>query len=274
MMRPANSVMMAFAVMVGEVITLRGELRPIPTLLGVVTAFTLTASSMVINDYFDREVDRVNEPQRPLPSGAITPTGALLCAAVLGVLGLFSAYLTTPPTLLALSVATFAYGLAVFYNAEGKRWGLAGNLMVSGVVAVPFLYGSFIVGVVPGELLLLFASLAFLSNTGREIIKGISDVEGDKLRGVKTLALTLGGRGASLTASAFYLGAVAASLIPFFRGGVSLFYFPLVGVADLGFLYSSVSIMKTPTRENTKRVKKLSLIWMFSGLLAFLLGGL
>ena len=40
--------------------------------LGFVTGFAICAFSMVANDYYDIEVDRVNQPTRPLPSGAVS----------------------------------------------------------------------------------------------------------------------------------------------------------------------------------------------------------
>ena len=45
---------------------------------GFITGFMLTAASMAINDYYDREIDAINEPNRPIPSGLNTPKEALV----------------------------------------------------------------------------------------------------------------------------------------------------------------------------------------------------
>jgi geranylgeranylglycerol-phosphate geranylgeranyltransferase len=119
--RPVNSGMMGLAVLIGEAITLQGGLLPLPSLLGFVTAFALTASSMVLNDYYDREVDAVNEPGRPIPRGVIRPGEALGFTVVLAGVGLAAAAFAN---LSSLVVAGFSLGLSSYYNMEGKKTGL------------------------------------------------------------------------------------------------------------------------------------------------------
>jgi geranylgeranylglycerol-phosphate geranylgeranyltransferase len=272
MMRLPNCFMMGIAVIIGEFIALESNLLPIPSLLGFITAFTLTGGSMALNDFFDKEVDAVNEPQRPIPKGVIKPVDALYLAGILATVGMASAvvtgfYISSPWVVV---IATLALILASYYNAVGKRWGFAGNLMVSGTVAVPFIYGAFIVGIIPTLLLTTFASMAFLANTGREIIKGIADVAGDKVRKVRTLAITQGCKAASYHASFFYAFAVVLSFIPL--SSVSALYIPIVAVADIGFIYTGFSIVRNSSAERARKMKKFSLLWMLLGLVAFIAG--
>ena len=277
-LRPLNCLMMGFATLLGAIITVGFRVNPFLVFLGFVTAFTLTGSSMALNDYFDRFVDLVNEPTRPIPRGTIKPREALGFAFFLAFLGLFSASITSLTVkslgFLVLVVAFLAYGLSAYYNVKGKKYGFLGNLMVSGCVAVPFLYGAFMVGFFPKPVLLVFAFLAFLSNTGREIIKGIADVEGDKLRNVQTLAIKLNPKKASYVASVFYVLAVCLSFLPPMFGMVSLWYIPFVVVACAGFLFTAFYTVKNPSAKNAKKMKKLSLLWMGFGLTAFLVGSI
>jgi geranylgeranylglycerol-phosphate geranylgeranyltransferase len=141
-------------------------------------------------------------------------------------------------------------------------------------VAIPFVYGSIaIVGVVQLNVL-VFASIAFLSNTGREITKGIVDVQGDKAQNVKTLAVRYGGRVAAFVAVIFYLSAVALSPIPWFLKLVSLWSIPFVVVTDLGLIVSSLMLAKDHSRGTARKVKKTVLLWFVVGLLAFVFGAL
>lgn len=278
LLRPLNCFMMGIAVLLGELIALRGSLYLFQSFLGFVTAFTLTGSSMVLNDYFDRFVDVVNEPTRPIPSGIIKPKEALWFAFLLALLGLFSA-LTVSLTIkdlgfLALVVAFLSYGLSVYYNVEGKRYGFLGNLMVSGCVAVPFLYGAFMVGIFPTHLLLIFAFMAFLSNTGREIVKGIADIEGDRLRNIQTLAIKFNPKKAAYVGLIFYVLAVCLSVSPLIMDMVSLWYIPFITISCVGFLFTAFSTVKNPLTQNVKKMKNLSLIWMGFGLVAFLAGSI
>ena len=89
-MRLKNSIMMGLAVLIGEIIAYPALFLQ-PAVFGFLTAFTLTGASMAINDYFDRYVDAVNEPERPLPKGLVSPSSAMSFGAFLSVLGLASA---------------------------------------------------------------------------------------------------------------------------------------------------------------------------------------
>lgn len=270
LIRPVNDIMMGLAVLSSGLLALHYKFSP-NLILGFVTASTLTASSMAINDYYDHEVDAINEPSRPIPSGLIRPKEALIYASLLGGIGLTAAGYTSP---LCLLVATVFFALALLYNTKGKATGLLGNLMVSACIAIPFIYGGLVVGKGATKLLSIFALMAFLSNTGREVTKGISDVEGDKRRNVKTIAIRFGPKAAAYTATTFYASAIVLSILPWILNLVSnIAYVPLILVADAGFIASSILLLKDYSRENAKRVKTLILTWMVAGLMAFLAGG-
>jgi geranylgeranylglycerol-phosphate geranylgeranyltransferase len=154
----------------------------------------------------------------------------------------------------------------------GKRSGLPGNFLVSVCVTIPFLYGSIAV-VNRVELnVSLFAAMAFLSNTGREITKGIVDVEGDRSQNVKTLAVSYGEKKAAVAAALFYLSAVSLSPVPWFLGLVSVLFIPFVTVTDLGLIASSIMLLKDSSRDKARKIKKIVLLWFMFGLLAFVLG--
>lgn len=270
-LRPINSFMMGLGILVGVVLAnrLRTTISPSSLVLAFITGFTLTGSAMVINDYYDREIDAVNEPKRPLPSGEVKPGEALIYAVLLSLIGLATAYLTSIPS---LGIALFSWFVMMVYSTWGKRVGFVGNLMVSTCIALPFIYGGVIVGNVSTSL--LFSALAFLSNTGREVTKGIVDVEGDKISGVKTVAASFGSDKAAYLASTFYLVAVLASIAPLFLNLVSIWYIPFVSVTDLGLVYGAITILRDHSRENSRRVKNQILYWMLFGLLAFAAGSL
>jgi geranylgeranylglycerol-phosphate geranylgeranyltransferase len=269
--RPVNALMVGFGILVGVVIT-GGLTSMIPLFylaLAFITGFTLTGSAMAVNDYYDREIDAVNEPTRPIPSGSVKPSEALALSAFLSIIGLASAWAIS---LECLGLALFSWLVMMVYSSWGKRTGFPGNLMVSTCIALPFIYGGLLTSKTPSAI--LFSLIAFLSNTGREVTKGIVDIEGDRKEGVRTLAVSLGPRAASLAAVFFYLLAVAASVLPLYLGLVSIWYMPFVVVTDFGLIYGSVVLIREPSRENSRRVKNSVLYWMLMGLLAFAAGGL
>ena len=269
MMRLPNCVMIGFAVIVGEIIS--SVIVPSRAVFyGFMAGFFLLAASMVVNDYFDREIDLINEPKRPLPSGVVSTTEALSFAAILGSLGLLSASKTGIPTLL---IALLSLVIMISYNARVKKTGLLGNVLVSTNVAIPFVYGGFAVDSLNWSLA-IFALLAFLSSVGREIVNGIVDVPGDKSRGVRSIAVTKGNAIAGKYGATLFLAAVALSALPLLFGLVTYYYIPLVVICDIGFVLTAYSILINPSPGNAKRSKKYVLLWMTFGLLAFVLGSL
>jgi len=70
------------------------------------------------------------------------------------------------------------------------------------------------------------------------------------------------------------LAAAASSYVPVYFGIVSLWYVPFVAVTDLGLLHGGVSIVREPTRDNSRRVKNRVLYLMLVGLIGFAAGSL
>lgn len=272
-MRPVNCIMMGFAVIVGAALaSLSALISSLPNLAyGFATGFMLTAASMAINDYYDREIDAVNEPNRPIPSGAVKPKEALAFASVLTAIGFSTGYLTS---IFCLLTAVIAWLLFVTYTTVGKRSGLPGNFLVSACVAIPFVYGSVAIVNEVRLAVLIFALIAFLSNTGREVTKGIVDVRGDKTKNVKTLAVRYGEKRAAVAAAVFYLSSVLLSPTPLFLSLVSFWFIPLVVLTDIGLVASSIMLVRDYSGGNARRVKKTVLLWFIIGLLAFVVGAL
>jgi geranylgeranylglycerol-phosphate geranylgeranyltransferase len=265
--------MMGFAVFVGALLASPTQLSGnwIGVVFGFFTGFLLCAAAMGINDYYDRKIDAINEPTRPIPSGTISPREALAFVGVLSTGGFAFALLVSP---LCLAVAVASMIITGTYLTIGKRSGLPGNFLVSACVAIPFIYGSITVVNTVGLNVLFFASLAFLSNTGREITKGIVDVKGDSAEGGKTLAVRFGEKSAATTAAVFYITAVALTPLTWFLGSVSILFIPFVLITDIGLVICATLLLKDPSRENSRKIKKIVLLLFITGLLAYIFGAI
>jgi geranylgeranylglycerol-phosphate geranylgeranyltransferase len=268
LIRPLNCLMMGFAVIVGASLVSPPNFT-INLLWGFTTSFALTAASMAINDYIDREIDAINEPNRPIPQGDVSPKEALTSSLLLTIIGFTAALEANPPD--TLIVAIIAYIISIIYITKGKRTGLPGNFMVSTTVVIPFIFGGFIVGNIETSLI-LFAIIAFLSNTGREIIKGIVDVEGDRAHNIRTVSVTYGEKTAAVVATIFSFSAVILSSLPWLWKLVSNWYILPVIVTDVGLIVSSITLLRNFSKKNAKRIKNLNLVWFTTGLVAFILG--
>lgn len=270
--RPINCAMIGFAVVVGALVSKPpSPISPMTLLLGALTGFMVCAYSMAINDYYDVEIDRVNQPDRPLPSGRISMRTALAIALLTLAVGMMAAVLTA--LISAVLIASFYAFLSWLYNYWGKRHGLWGNAMVASSLAIPFIYGGAIVlGQVGNSLLLFMALTAFLSGVGREVVKAMADTAGDAKKGVRSFAIAHGLRGASVVGALLFGSAVVTSLIPVVEELANPIYAYAVVMPDLIFLYLAVAILRKATAENALKVKKRALLGMLVGLIVFVGG--
>lgn len=261
--------MIGLAVVIGETI---GQSVPPPlgkAAFGFLTAFLLLAGTMVLNDIHDIPADRVNSPNRPLPAGKVGIAEAYTLSLLLSGLGIvFSLTLGTTTFLIAL----LALILMVYYNTRGKGTGLLGNAVVSFNVALPFIFGGVAVSNLR-PILFVFSTLAFLANMAREVAKGIADVAGDSAREIRTLAVSKGPQLAAVAAAGLFVAAVALSFFTPLWDRVSLFYYPGIVLADIGFLYSAYRLLRDQKPETVKVVKTQVLVWMLLGMVGFLMGG-
>jgi len=267
--RPPNGILMFMAVLAGVLLSDKKLIGFNDAILAFITAYALNGSSMGFNDYFDRHVDKVNAPWRPIPAGEITEQQAVVFSAALGIAGIVASSIISMSCLI---VGALSYFAALIYNARVKQMGVLGNMLVSSVIMSPFIYGSIISDGYISLRLIFFLIPAYLSSLGREIIKGIADVEGDAIRGVKSIARERGSRPAAKLGAILYLLAVCISPIPYILDLVSWPYLMLVALADLGFIHSAISIIRDHGRENALKVKRMTLLWMMLALLAFMLG--
>ncbi|MGD1055341.1 MAG: geranylgeranylglycerol-phosphate geranylgeranyltransferase [Nitrososphaerales archaeon] len=271
LIRPANCVMIGFAVIVGFFVSKPAEVKVIQGALGFLTGFFLCAYSMSANDIYDVEVDRVNRPDRPIPSGRASTQAAVRLSMLVLAAGVASSVLTLNPV--AVGIASLYAFLMWVYNSQAKQTGLPGNLLVASSLAVPFIYG----GVISGgsltmSLLLMMTLTSFFCGVGREVVKGIADVEGDGRRGVNTLARSEGLKVASSVGAGFFLLSVVASWVPLALGLANEFYTFGVIVPDAVFVYLAASIIMGHDPANAHRVKRIALAGMAVGLIVFVGG--
>jgi len=228
--------------------------------LGVVVSFTAAGNSY--NDYFDRDVDKIAHPERPIPSGTVTPYGAALVAVVLFAVSIALSFFVNLSSVLIVVTSVL---VMVGYERLLKAEGIAGNLAISWLTGALFLFGGAAVDRL--ELAWILAALAFLATLGREIIKDIQDIEGDK--GTRrTLPMRIGATRAGLVGSVSFVAAVALSPLPYLQDLLSIWYILAVLAADAIFIYCALIHFRNP--ERGQKVAKLA---MLVALIAFLAGG-
>ena len=270
LIRPINSFMIGLAVVVGIAIGSPDMLFSRLTIYGFITGFSISSYSMIINDIYDIEIDKVNQPERPLAKQIISINSALSLSLILLLIGLTSSLLISYYNIIITAIFSI---LSWFYNIWGKKQGIIGNSIVASSMSIPFIFG----GVITGNISLLVWSIsliAFLSGMGREIIKTIADVEGDKIKGVKSVSIQFGSRNAMLIACGFIIISILISFIPVYLNLIQIYYIPLLILTDLILLYSIFVISTNYSKSESLKVKKYILYAMLFGLITFLMNSM
>ncbi|HIG97744.1 MAG TPA: UbiA family prenyltransferase [Candidatus Aenigmarchaeota archaeon] len=259
LMRPLNGIMSVIAVWIGTLIAGAALVPDNGIFFGMVAVFLISGGGMAINDFFDVEIDKLNKPNRPLASGKISKRAALVFSGVLFIVGNAAAYMINAE---AFFTAVIVSALLIAYAAHLKKTILIGNLIISGLVGLTFVFGGIIIGDYTPVLPL--ALLAFLSNTAREIYKTIDDALGDRIYNVNSLAIKLGVVKTRIIGNTFLIVAVAFSFVPYILGMLGIMYLFFVLFADIVFLSAIVA----PAKYGSKLIK----IAMFIALIAFITG--
>jgi 4-hydroxybenzoate polyprenyltransferase len=171
-------------------------------LIGSLMAAVLNAGNNALNQIYDLEIDRINKPKRPLPSGRVTISEAWIFTAVTYVLALVLAWLVAPAgrhecfwIVLVAVVCTFIYSMPPLRT---KRLGIWANITIAvprGVLLKVAGWSSVktIAGIEPWYIGAIFG----LFLLGATTTKDFADMEGDRLGGCRTLPIQYGVRRAA-----------------------------------------------------------------------------
>lgn len=201
--RPLSSLSGALAVLIGGYVAGTGAWDKI--ILACVTTLLLAGSANAWNDYLDVEIDRVNQPKRPLPAGLISPRQAKYFSFVLAGLTLVLSSLINPA---AFFIVLASNGLLYIYSMRLKSTVLMGNATVAAISALSAVFG----GVAAGNVwpTLWLAVIIATAIMGREVLKTLADYEGDLRQRCRTVATVWGRRPARVV---FYLLAAATLMV-------------------------------------------------------------
>ncbi len=265
LLRPKNAVMSSIGVLVGW-LTVKVQLSSELILAALVPPLVLMGGN-AINDYFDAPIDRINRPNRPIPSGLISPQKAKRLYYIMSILGIaLSIPLGTHEVLIAalFSIALYLYAWKL------KGLGLPGNIIVSLGVAFTLIFGALAAGNLNTKVI-LFSLIAFTSNLAREIVKTVEDLEGDSIYGLRTVAIRYGVRKAGQVAALLSLLSVFISLIPLPLGMVGTAYlFLSILLASPILLMVFIKSLRI-SKDNAGNLSSLLKLAMFVGMLGMLL---
>ena len=280
--RAGNCVTGFVGVFLGAILTLEdfptGDNLKITTLLAL-SVYSFMASWNALNDYLDLEIDKINRPDRPLPSGRISQSLALTAIILTCLISFVSLFLAGQianamtenfedwyPTIFIWIIA-----LTLLVNYEDdrillglKNRGLPGNLAISISVGLVVLFGAAGLFEPLNERAVSLFFIGTLYNLSREIIKDVEDMDGDE--GRNTYAMRVGAENARLTSWVILIITLVALLTPFALGIFELLHIIFIAPG----LFSLMSVKKhIYLAEDTaaSRLIKISMTFTMIGLI-------
>ena len=201
-------ILTAIAVIAGSFIAAGPEIIDfqIEVAICCLCSMMLVGGGNALNDYNDRETDKENHPERPIPSGSISADAASVYAQALlgsGLLILLFGLDNKMPFVIAL----IGIILLIVYENGLKAAGISGNITVGLMSGAVFLFAGMAFND-PGPTLWM-CGLAVLATVTREIIKDVQDLEGDRDR--RTLPASIGIENSMRVAILFLLIAIGLS---------------------------------------------------------------
>jgi geranylgeranylglycerol-phosphate geranylgeranyltransferase len=267
-LRPLNLLQATLAVVLTTAFLGQMEQTEVLMLL-VLSVVFINAGGNIINDIYDLEIDRINRPGRPLPSGAMTVKQARIYLIVLFTAGSLLAWSISFQTFLIagpISIPTL-----IAYSACFKRQPIIGNLTVSFMLGLAFIYVGSAFGNIQATLVM--AALAFGFTMIREIVKDLEDMEGDARDQARTLPLVWGEKRTLRFVFLLIFAFVFLDTLPFFLGVYNEVYlWMVIGGINIPLVVFACVLWRQPNKKNYSRTQLFLKLDIFVGLAALYFG--
>ena len=266
--RPVNFFITVASVFVAALISSPEKIPILNVLLAALSAGFTASAGNIINDIFDIEIDKINRPTRPLPSGILTINEAyilfLICFVISGILVVSIGQIV-------VIIVLLSHLLLFLYSKYLKRIPLVGNITVAFLTGLVFVFGGVVVenpsaAIIP-------ALFAFLINLIRELVKDMQDVEGDRAAGVITFPIKFGFQKTKYLITFITLILIPFTLYPFLTQLYEIEYVIIVMVIVNPLLvFILKKLFEDDSIRNLKKMSNLLKLNMVFGLIAIYLG--
>ena len=268
--RPLNVFLGGLTILISSLI-IKYEGPAISVILPVFVVMLFTMGANTLNDYFDYEIDKINRPDRAISSGLVLRNQALILSLFSFIIGVLIALrLNKDSQLLSIGVSL---PLIIAYNVKLKNYPLIGNIIVSLILAMSFIYAGLVFK--KTEPLIIPALLAFGLTLIREIVKDLADIKGDKSAGLMTFPIVYGKKKTIILCTILSLFLGIGSFIPFLTGYYNTFYgISLILMVEIPLAVVVISLLNKPVILTAKRGSKLLKFCTLGGLLSIYIGTL
>ena len=272
LIRLPNCLMVGVAVLLGAYLQTLTPQKPDIYLIALAAMF-LCAAGNSLNDSLDIAPDRINHPERPLPSGDLSSASANIITLIFSLLSLICS-IALPFRGMVMIMAMLV--ALVWYNYYLKRIPIVGNLIVALLGAVTVVAGALVAGgtiwKLPGAW--LPSALAFFLHFAREMTKDMQDTDGDRQAGYATMPITAGSK-VTLNLAAVSIGMMTLlSLAPVYLNWYGKTYTYLVILTvDIPLLVVLYKLYRNQSESSIRVANTIFKLGLGFGLLAIYMGG-
>lgn len=267
-LRPVNFIITFAVVIVGAIICINTGYSISKIILAGISAGLTASAGNVINDIIDKNADKINHPERPLPSGKISVRLAVIEYLVLVVSAVAISFFINR---LALNVVLLTTVLLLIYSTRLKRIPLLGNFTIAFLTGFAFIYGG--VAVDNPRAAVIPALFAFFINFIRELVKDLQDIKGDSAAGIKTFPNQFGIVPTKYFITFLTIILIAATVYPFIYKIYNIEFFVVVMILVNPLLvYVLKSLYDNNEPANLIKLSNLLKLDMVFGLAAIFFG--
>lgn len=266
--RPLNMLITFAVVIVAAIISSKNISLSLPAIYAGLSAMLVVATGNIINDYFDFEIDKINRPNRVLPSGEMTKKTALLLYFLISIVAIVLSSLVSNS---AIIIVLLTITILFLYSKIFKGVPLVGNILIASCTGLAFIYGGVAVG--NWEVAIIPSIFAFLINLIRELLKDVEDLEGD----LQNKRITFAGKfGVEITRRlilSITVILILATFYPFVSKVYSIEYFMIVlFTINLILVYFIKELNKENFLEQISKLSNYLKLSMVFGLIAIYFG--
>ena len=220
LLRPLNIITSGLAMLIASVILKGDNIEWNITLLISFIVMCYTAAANALNDALDYQIDLINRPTRPIPTGHVKIYTALIISFVLFCIGAFLCMqLSDTAKVIGIIIAI---PLMVVYSTRLKAKPIIGNIAIALILGMSFLFCGSAHGNI-GPMWLPMA-LAFGLTLVRELVKDIADIEGDRYVGMSTYPIVVGMDKSIRLAILLSILIGIGAILPYLSGTYGLWY--------------------------------------------------
>ncbi len=266
--RPLNVFLGGLTILISSLI-IKYDGPSIYVILPVFVVMLFTIGANTLNDYFDYEIDNINRPDRAISSGLVLRKHALILSISSLIIGVLIALrLNKDSQLLSIGVSL---PLIIAYNVKLKNYPLIGNIIVSLILAMSFIYAGLVFE--KTEPLIIPALLAFGLTLIREVVKDLADIKGDESAGLMTFPIIYGEKKTVILCTILSVLLGVGSFIPLLIGYYNTFYgISLILMVEIPLAVVVISLQNKPSISTAKRGSKLLKFCTLGGLLSIYIG--